>query len=953
MEECISIPALLENFEVLAKNTKPAAPAAAEEETEEPPPFTPKGGCTLAGFKRKASTTEVATVEKDILADDDTALSIATKLVDKGVQMMLFKVRTEESAFEADMADFVADVDKVRAWWSAHCQPMEPEAQITFGSLLSAVLVIAKCCAKEHADKPLPSAVREARQLVIKAALVPSPINLALTMEHSAAAQIAMERSRVEAATGIQDQLSDDQFNQVVDSMEKAMALAYDEGIASFALTGPSEEQHTMSGYMELFTICERATIELQQCLAQWSMSRLEEQCEDIAAAIHSVQTACQVASWVACQSSEVFLATLVDMLPEEPSDAVAEAALALATDQVAEQPDDAGVAQEALDASPVPKAASPTAAPLAPIAKVDFAALAKEVPPLQYELEPFLARLAELARKSKTVIESFVTKLGSKFEEELNKLGVDANGTLEDAEFNQELLTKWCAYIADACAISEMQPLAIGDLDGASNDREEYMQLLASFCSNHKFMTNDFQIRLCSECDNIRGALVLPVAVNIFLTQSGEPLFQQHTGPTIHALAHHVVANSVVMNPVATETVAASANTSGLFQILVKTPSSEELSASLFVLSDGKPCLKAFLSHEQALENLEALIDKLEIPTLPIDGLQLAGSAPSTTASIPASRGLTFAKTLAMTRSIACYAAALHEHMLVGEVPKVSGNKDLLLGCMPSAAAAYGRELARLDFFLESAEVKDMEREGWHSSFNFSTVRVWRQNMSSLRGRLLQTLLEFWADLLDSASNEASSACPSLQAAISDGQFDESVALNLMSGRKAKVAKAYNSLYDLLADLRNAAVQVNLSPPLKMQEATKSSLVLAMHSLSATKCAMTMIRGCELLSSVRLQPDGPQQVADFIARTPAEEKGGISPCFWAHLDAFAKEASPLRTSAGSQSSRAGVGGSGMSAKDEAKSEIDKEDGDSTIEVGAKAVALATVGPPKLKRRRR
>jgi hypothetical protein len=139
--------------------------------------------------------------------------------------------------------------------------------------------IILRC---SGADKMSLAAIRTARHSVHKAGMKPmgKSLKCAQCLEHYAGPKLAMERSRVLAAAGLQDTAADVTCEALANALETKLSLAFI-SVDKWAVEGNDGKPVDLNSLDALLAMISASAIDLQMAMDQWSGSRIEDQTDN------------------------------------------------------------------------------------------------------------------------------------------------------------------------------------------------------------------------------------------------------------------------------------------------------------------------------------------------------------------------------------------------------------------------------------------------------------------------------------------------------------------------------------------------------------------------------------------------------------------------------------------------------------------------------------------------
>lgn len=247
-------------------------------------------------------------LDECVLVFESSPMEFVVGLVDRALQLRVHSLGSATD-ISTTIADFTDDATKVRQRLGERL-PSAFEGVKSFGEVLGAVVTILRCSMPDQV--PPPSEVREARLVFNTEDLSQDSFLLARAMSSHSGGKKIMERARQEAAVGMADDAADLQFHGLFDGLESSLALAFDDSIIAFAMSGDGKGvPHTMASFRKYFDIGRGAAVEFQMVLKAWSTSRLEQKLGEAATVIQTLLLVARVAMFVGAKSFELSLPQL------------------------------------------------------------------------------------------------------------------------------------------------------------------------------------------------------------------------------------------------------------------------------------------------------------------------------------------------------------------------------------------------------------------------------------------------------------------------------------------------------------------------------------------------------------------------------------------------------------------------------------------------------------------
>jgi hypothetical protein len=235
--------------------------------------------------KRAAKATDCEI--ESLLVKESSAGELVSKLLDRVVQLKLFKLRADENHFRADVQDCIDDFSSLQATIREQAAMLFEADNCKLCSVLEPILVVLRSAiggGRWH-DPPAPSDVREARAKLHKAAKVEKPsLASAEAFFHHDGPKEVMTKCGTLVASSLKDQAANAQFDSAVKQLEEMLEPAFQD-VESWVRVGHHGNSIDELCYQSYMKVAGSTLVELQSLLHSWSPSRfaqLHESLEDV-----------------------------------------------------------------------------------------------------------------------------------------------------------------------------------------------------------------------------------------------------------------------------------------------------------------------------------------------------------------------------------------------------------------------------------------------------------------------------------------------------------------------------------------------------------------------------------------------------------------------------------------------------------------------------------------------
>lgn len=812
---------------------------------------------------RKTLLRDFGTIVGDIA--DHTTFVIT--IVDKALQVSLYSISSGDD-LDAAATAFIRDLQGV----AARLEQTLPGALAgapSFFQLVKAVEVMYRCLVTTMTvNDMLPSEVRASSQLINTAYQHRPPFRLAVAMMQHTTARKAMDEARSRSAVGLQDQTTDQMYDQLHDRVETELSICFEQDPEAWATTGANGNAFTATSFVAPLDLASSAMITINVAMAQWSAMRLEERRSDVALVFQSLATISAVGSFAASLSLHADLPELLQLLAAFGLGVQGQQAETTTSTSAPASGDDHQHGDEATTAG-VDMDKGETKAPDAnDERRQSFKKLTLKMPGFKDMITKFMERVCDTAEQLNTLGANLVRKLGVGFQTDLEEMELDLATILSDAWENKQALETICSYIQHLALLSDQVPLKNEDATKAIDDKEDYLQWLSAFCAAHRLLHEGSggHVKLCAPFEPIASHMLLPKLVRD-LTTIGEMTFREHSTTTLQYLVNGVRALEVQPNLVESGVVEKHPQAEALFCMIISTPKADILSATVPDAPIDANATLSMLTPQVLFSNLRLLVDALDVNELHMPGVSLATGG--TGDRMELETAMKYLELVAAVRSLVTIAAALHVRLAEPMSCQRTFTNEAALIHSPALLASMGDALVIVIKVCASPKANDMESVGWILPVSFAVGRQLASAMGCFYKRMTTLTLEYWSNMLQAASATVSSTCPSFGSCMSDATFDEELAIAITANKLTPVVQAHNSLHKLMTDMASASESISLTPRLQDHAATKGAIAVARHALQLAKDATIVVRGVAMLRKVKNIRDGPSQIKKFLTEIP------------------------------------------------------------------------------------
>ena len=197
------------------------------------------------------------------------------------------------------------------------------------------------------------------------------------------------------------------------------------------------------------------------------------------------------------------------------------------------------------------------------------------------------------------------------------------------------------------------------------------------------------------------------------------------------------------------------------------------------------------------------------------------------------------------------------------------------ILKCMQKTLSALEVRLASA--VADSIEASDLKI----MATSITALRQWCSLVSIVASRMLDIVLEFFADHLVSVAKDARGSLPAWQGLITKTQVNVEVAWKLMRNQTTAIASIHNTLWDTINLINELAKRVGIDT-LGDHERTAAAVSMATTVLSEAKASHIVAKGLKILSNTD-STDGSQKAKTFID-SHADDVDLVPAAFWQKL---------------------------------------------------------------------
>lgn len=817
-------------------------------------------------------------------------LEFAARMIDKVLLPKLHGMSVVEEERRQQAGDLARELQPLAGEWRRRFGS-GGIAGVVFAELLEALMTVCQSCSNEGQQPLVPSAIRDAMNLIHKAAT--SPIKPSLkcveAMGLFEGCLALMEGARLLASAGLQDEAADGVFQNGLKAIEDRMLLAF-ESIEQWASRGNEGRWQDFGSMDNHVKAVAQILLDIRMAMGQWSLARLEQQVLGISDAFNCALLVLDMVGIVAAR--ELVVALPVPHLFLAP--VVGEPSVGSGDATCAQEP---CAAKTSADAGPSTSHAGDIKAEvlkgdgdIAPMVKIGGAARC-----IAPRLDGFLSAAIQQLESAKRLHNDLAEKVGQTFLASMSEYGINIEASLAKATNNKDMLMACCKYFEDAAWLHERAPLTLEELGSDSEDTAIYMTTLASFSGAHQSLGAEMPFDIQTAADVAELAMSLNFASTAAEIKAAfcDALFDLHALPTTRSAITWLeqMSRGLTLNPLDGKCLENFDKPNELFRIIVPSP----MLATLSSWMPAPPTQDALLAaadtmpHNKVLSSLVSFVEAIglsEIPTTMMRRcMETEGEAQ------PAQHALHILTLDALLQTTASLGASIHTVLFGPPERKDPPSLQAQTETVPTLCHLLGEKLQDLDKMLHTPLMAEIEAEGWHLPHPISLAKLWQNSMAKFRLKCVMYTLGLWAKDLDSLAVQSKASCPDWQVCMrSDGTWNDHLAAGMLKGKSKIIAKTHNVLYDRLALLSNAAATMSVSPRLQDHEVTSQSIAVALHNMEHLKNSSVVAEGTQLLITYRDHHLAHKKATEFIARCSPSAHPGIPAAFWSQFELMAAD---------------------------------------------------------------
>ena len=703
-----------------------------------------------------------------------------------------------------------------------------------------------------------------------------------------------MDCAKLQAEIGLEDEASTKYFDRAVERFEKHLpSFGDDLTVDSFVVMGSDKEVRNIRDMSELMSACE-AMLHATSCsVDKWSPAMLQEYADHVNTSMASLRfslAACCIALYLfGGADMGKTIRTFVVRYTESSSNA-----------GQAQAPD-----------TPVSQGGGSVGAPANQLAKsesVDAHGALGNVADYDGDgTKPFTSEFSRYVQQTaiatRNCMKEFSDKLATilsmlnKVEKQLlHRLGEKWQKGYANADY-ENLFAMHDDNVADATMILQYIEHAIElSLLSTSGDFQNpvlnggitktYTKLLFDFHSSHwrytilpVFQVGD-SFALVQEAAN-DSLSVFFAFVNTF----GNQVHQKHVDESISSKVGSILEAAVDITMVHASVVHSTDGAKPVMSYLLKNPGSKSLhKASQHLLSsimskDEFADVMDTMQHNIALKDLSTLFAKAA-PSLKIPG---AVNTMGHGDEMNWHSALLFLEVLCLVRDNASVATLLEEQLLGGGQCK----KDkFAIEAAPRLLKLLMGLLVKIDAKVNHKGAIALDKAGWQTSPSMATVRDWVALLSSVSGRLQNTVMSLWATGLSELSATCEHACPDLDGFFTADAFNEALGLEIQHG----IDVPLNELVTRLDQLDELTDMLEISPQVYALQGHEllRAIYIARSTMKKANTVCVTLDALWLLSTYRNDPNGPSLAQMFLDKYRLLHWQGIPNALWSELEHLA-----------------------------------------------------------------
>lgn len=761
------------------------------------------------------------------------------------------------------------------------------QAGCEFHLLVEAMAQVARCSLPLESERPDLDSVRSARKTIISMVSgTDLTSGVAKSFTTFDGGRRLMERAKLHAAGGIQDQTASELFSVASSKFESRMGRAFDD-VDTWLSTGHGGQPHTAQSFQRVALDSALAfACDALHVVEQWSSAALQKKRETMADLVSNIVEVVRLGVVVAISTVSNELGHACRSLAPKSVGGV----------DSASAPSSGHVLKQVKTEPRSPRREASARGELQQPPSGGSHAEASDMSSVQ----PLLTILPNL----RTNLHLVMNTVGKVHDALCHRLGESYNMLFEEGdrlavvaaqvESSMSAVTDMVSYVLKCEELYCTPSLIIEAALSAMDQSSYYITSLSEFCELHRKLIGDVGKDIFCQAIVDTADLVgnLVGALTNYVSAKGAETYNSHVGTSVSSWVAAICQASVKVHAIHVEAMSATP-LRDLAPMLLADSVLHELAPKDAKPFENQEYLASFdvAPHNKALKLLGTFVEAISLEQLVVlNVVGNGGGEAEHAASLPISVALFVLRVICKVRDLAALSALVHVRFLEPACDETKTTKfpsTTLFGLVANSIHLHHVLVDSLEALMKSLAAIDFERGGWQAATPLAVLRQWCESMAHFGGRCERTLLRCLAEGLTQEVEKCNAACPSWEAAFESGRLCEELASKLLSGKSAGVVLAHNKVHGYIAQMKHVATVMDINPPLAKHEATQETLAIAMNMLANAGTTNVVLQGYEIWKRYQNHPLGSDAASQFLDKNQKAraEKRAIPSGFWEMME--------------------------------------------------------------------
>ncbi|CAK0856992.1 unnamed protein product [Prorocentrum cordatum] len=812
------------------------------------------------------------------------------KLVSDSLAKYIFNIDSEAvKRMESQVVTgTVETVTKILEVWEAKVGMNTAEDK--FRDLLNAVVCITRCAMKDERERPSVNAARWARKIVITMAKEESPgAELAKALVAHRAGEEFMTFALAHAKAGLEDEAASNGFDVSLEIFEHDLEPIFDDAV-SFLRSGNNGKAVTVESFTPYLESCQKMAVACQQALQRWSPSALETNTESLANTISNMYMLLHTGNFVYTDTVKGWAGSLLMKAVEaSKADVVSTGENGAGTEVVQGQ----SAKTHGKDAEAMAIFASKNNL-YSYVREID-----SNVRAMRPRLKAFVDSMLQLALNAQKLYRVAASRVGSAWHEKFDKES-SGESVLKNFNHNVSVIDKMISYLQDLFLLADPDWWLDGEKVSESTPKADE-NTLCNFSRVHHEHT-------CVKPFFLKVASVIQVPDNgddvahmfgQFCKYVGQRMYDLKTTAFLKSKMEHISETEVRLGIVHGDVIQDCEAICAYSHLVPKADSKDivDLASIDFARGRGDLATLSQLNHNMAYDHLERFTKAVVLTHLEVPGVTNAD--PNITKPSVEDAMFILSLKCAVADVVATVAAADVNIIKKGSSGDNTFNKTFICQDATYIMQVLHGALTKLDGIINNTVAVNFEKKGWQFGEPIASIRHWCSLAGAFSTKCEGIILNAMAAILTKHTEDTAKATPTWSACISDDNFNETMATQMLKNKLQPLVSSHNSLHDTLKDFADAAGLLAICPRVQDNDITSEAVAVAQTTMRKATEASVIIQGVELLFVFRHRPEGPDKAKAFLAeRQPLHPT--LPRAFWQqfsdlHAHAVSPSTSPFK----------------------------------------------------------